>query len=423
LTGLVGHHGAFPCQLFCGMKGRHKQNGSHYYPALLKPYDYNIAGCNHADVSVEDIHGPNKQDYETKLQYLLNACGPTDYKDCRRDTGICRTSMLLGLPARHRLPVMSTFSGDVMHVATLNLGDLLLPLWRGTFKCDPTDSRLTWDWAVLVDDVWEKHGEDIANCRPFIPGLYDRPPRNIALKISSGYKAKEWQGCFYGLSPTLLHGILPRVYWRNFCKLIRAVRIVHQRSITMDELKWVQQLLDEFYVEYEVLYVRPCIHAFVHLGLEIPRLGPPTLYSAWTIERTIGNLGEEIKQPSNPYKNLSQWALQHCQVNALAAICPALTQTSHNAHGSLDLGNGYIILRARDQSARYYDGIIGDVISNYVMDAEHTIGNDVDHTWCAHIIFWARLCLPNGQIACSAWKEKAKPIEKLRTSHCVKVSS
>jgi hypothetical protein len=47
----------------------------------------------------------------------------------------------------------------------------------------------------------------------------------------------------------------------------------------MEESKWVQQLLDEFYVKYEVLYVRrlasrlhfvcPCIHAFVHLGLEI----------------------------------------------------------------------------------------------------------------------------------------------------------
>jgi hypothetical protein len=117
------------------MKGRHKQNGSHYYPALLKPYDYNIASCNHADVSVEDIHGPEKQDYEMKLRYLLNSRRPTDYKDHPRDTGICRPSMLLGLPARHRLPVTSTFARDVMHVATLNLGDLLLSLWRGTFKC------------------------------------------------------------------------------------------------------------------------------------------------------------------------------------------------------------------------------------------------------------------------------------------------
>ena len=31
-TGLVGHHGAFPCRIFCGMKGRHKPGGPHYYP-------------------------------------------------------------------------------------------------------------------------------------------------------------------------------------------------------------------------------------------------------------------------------------------------------------------------------------------------------------------------------------------------------
>ncbi|KAF8508137.1 hypothetical protein JB92DRAFT_2619486, partial [Gautieria morchelliformis] len=44
-TGLVGHHGAFPCRIFCGLKGRHKPGGSHYYPTLLKPFHYDMEGC------------------------------------------------------------------------------------------------------------------------------------------------------------------------------------------------------------------------------------------------------------------------------------------------------------------------------------------------------------------------------------------
>jgi hypothetical protein len=50
------------------------------------------------------------------------------------------------------------------------------------------------------------------------------------------------------------------------------------------------------------------------------RKGPGELYSQYPIERTIGNLGEELKQPSDPYANLSQRAIRRCQVNALKAI-------------------------------------------------------------------------------------------------------
>jgi hypothetical protein len=37
------------------------------------------------------------------------------------------------------------------------------------------------------------------------------------------------------------------------------------------------------------------------------------------------------------------------------------------------------------------------------------------------IIRWARLRLPNGQIARSAWKEKMKPLEAVRMARNVKV--
>ena len=45
------------------------------------------------------------------------------------------------------------------------------------------------------------------------------------------------------------------------------------------------------------------------------------------MECTIGNLGEEIRQPSNPYANLSQRGLLRCQVNALTAMIPDLQQS------------------------------------------------------------------------------------------------
>lgn len=40
------------------------------------------------------------------------------------------------------------------------------------------------------------------------------------------------------------------------------------------------------------------------------------------MERTIDDLGQEIKQPSNPYGNLAERNLRRARTNALKIICP-----------------------------------------------------------------------------------------------------
>ncbi|KAF8508135.1 hypothetical protein JB92DRAFT_2733590 [Gautieria morchelliformis] len=319
-----------------------------------------------------------------------------------------------------------------MHVPTLNLGPLLIQLWQGKFQRESTDDVKMWDWAVLKTKVWEAHGQSVADCRPYLPGSFDRPPRNIALKMNSNYKAKEWQGYLYGLAPALLYRILPRKYWQNFCKLVRAVRMIHQRTIPLAQLLVAQQCLDEFHLQYEILYVqrrvdqlhfvRPCIHALLHFGLEVPRLGPPTIYSTWTIERTIGIMGQELKQPSNPYHNLSQRAVQRAQLNALFAMVPSLSPDNQNSNvPSMELGDRYALLRARDWRPRQLEGVIGGLVSRYILNKEQKLGNNPAPNWHVTITRWARLWLPNGQIAHSLWKEECKTIDELQRARCVKL--
>jgi hypothetical protein len=69
------------------------------------------------------------------------------------------------------------------------------------------------------------------------------------------------------------------------------------------------------------------------------------------MEHTIGNLGQEIRQPSNPFANLAQRALQRSQVNALKSIYPELDpkSTFQLPRGAMDVGEGYIMLRPRDR--------------------------------------------------------------------------
>jgi hypothetical protein len=73
INGLVGHQGRNGCRLYCPLKGRRKPGGSHYYPALLKPLDYDVDGCNHADINPHDIGPRCFENYEANLAYLIGS--------------------------------------------------------------------------------------------------------------------------------------------------------------------------------------------------------------------------------------------------------------------------------------------------------------------------------------------------------------
>ena len=82
---------------------------------------------------------------------------------------------------------------------------------------------------------------------------------------------------------------------------------------------------------------------------EVIWLGPGAYYSQWTMGQTIGNLSKEIKQPSQPFANISEHGLRRCQVNALKSMLPHLEPEPKLPHVSVDLGNGYVLLGACEE--------------------------------------------------------------------------
>jgi hypothetical protein len=430
LNGLVGHHGKSGCRLFCSLPGRHKRGKSHYYPALLKPINYSVAGSDHPDIDINNLPSMSREDYEQKLVFVVQSPNETQYKKRRLDTGIVKPSIFLGLNPRYRLDIPACFGSDIMHLAALNIPDLLMSLWRGTLDCDNNDDRGTWDWVVLTGRTWEEHGRDVAACTPYLPGSFDRPPRNPAEKISSGFKAWEFLIYIYGLGPALFYGILPEKYWINFCKLVYGMRIILQHEIKADDLAKAHCALLEFCGEFEVLYcqrlperlhfVRQSIHALTHLAPETVRIGPAICSSQWTMERTIGNLVAEIRQDSNPYANLSQRGLERSQVNALKAIYPDLDEEANSIpRGAIDLGDDFVLLRAKERtfyklSPEYLTALKIFLLKAYNMVLPEEISVSVQR--------WARLNLPTGQVARSRWKESLKPLVKVRMARNVKVN-
>lgn len=429
ITGFVGYHGKHGCRLYCGHSGRRERQGKHYFPTLLKPRDYDVEGSSHPDVDIRYLREASCEQYNENLRILVASLNQAQYRDRRLKTGISKPSIFSGIDPFSTLGLPKSAGSDIMHLGALNISDLMISLWRGTIDCTRPDEKKHWNWAVFQEgEAWKLHGKAVADCLHYLPSSFDRPPRNIAEKLTSGYKAWEFLQYLYGLGPGLLLGVLPDRFYTNYCKLVLGMRIMNQHKITVTSVCLAQKVLASFAQEFEIIYcqrletrihfVRPCMHSLIHLPQEVIRIGPPICSSQWTLERTIGNLGEEIKKHSDAFENLSQRGLRRARINALIAMIPNLRidgpSDGRLPHGAWDLGGGFVLLRAREGKASPLRACEAAALCEFLPDVQR--GAEIS------VIRWAKLRLPTGQKCNSAWKELLKPIEKRRTARNIKVS-
>ena len=424
LSGSVGHHGRKGCRLLCGFVGRNKIRGAHYYPALLLPsYPEANRTSSHPDVDISDLPDADPQQYRADLDFIITSQNPTEFSRRRFDTGISKPSIFDGVPRVLQLP--TCFAGDLMHQPVINIAALLFDLWCARPDLRSADRSSPWPWAVLTGDVWNDHGKVVGRASTFLPTSFGRPPRNPQEKISSGYKAWEFLYYLYGLGPGVFFNVLPQPYFSHFCKLVRAIRVIYQRRISREQVILAHKLLLEWCVEFEELYyqrnperlhfVRQCVHSLTHLAKETCRLGPLSLSSQWTMERIIGVLGSQLRQPSNPYANITAQAQKMAHVNAMVAIWPSFEKITENPRGSVNLGDGYLLLRPMDgpyhlsqKEEEAFDIFCSDLYSP----------QDIDR---GSVNRWGRLRLPTEQVARSVWKELERCSGMARTDRNVKV--
>ena len=430
LSGSVGHHGRKGCRLLCGLVGRNKLRGAHYYPALLCPHGFeNHRTSSHPDIDIGSLPVPSPENYRNDLFHVISSVTEAQFRRRRLHTGIGKPSIFDGLP--RILPLPLCFAGDLMHQPLINLAALLLDLWCARPDARDYDRATLWPWAVLTADIWINHGKLVALIAKYLPTSFGRTPRNPQEKVSSGYKAWEFLNYIYGEGPGVFYGVLPEPYYSHFCKLVRAIRIIHQRTISREQLVAAHELLHRWVLEFEILYcnrnpnrlhfVRQCVHSLTHLARETHRLGPLWLSSQWTMERVIGYLGSLLRQPSNPFRNLAAQTRRVAHSNALFAMWPELEQTKGNPMGSMDVGNGYLLLAPRDTSR--YDPLPAEqvVLEEFLAGYLGADGNDRRRADIEGVYRWGRLKLPTGQVARSRWKELERCSDMARTDRNVKV--
>jgi hypothetical protein len=426
LSGSVGHHGCKGCRLLCGLAGRNKVRGSHYYPALLRPLGFeNHRTSSHPDIDITNLPDANSVHYRRDLYQVIASQNMAEYFRNRFNSGIGKPSIFDGIPRILQLP--TCFAGDLMHQPVINIAALLFDLWCARPDLHGPDSSSSWPWAVLTGDVWIEHGKVVASTAKFLPTSFGRTPRNPHEKISSGYKAWEFLYYLYGEGPGVFFGILPVSYYSHFCKLVRAIRIIYQRRISQEQLMLAHKLLLEWCLEFEELYyqrkperlhfVRQCVHSLTHLAKKTYCLGPLSLSSQWTMEWIIGVLGSQLRQPSNPFANLAAQAQKMAHVNAMVALWPSFERTTGDPYGSIDLGDGYILLRPSEESGQHrLTRREEEALESFC--SGHQDSEDINRR---SVYQWGRLKLPTGQIARSVWKEVERCSGMARTDRNVKV--
>ena len=96
-------------------------------------------------------------------------------------------------------------------------------------------------------------------------------------------------------------------------------------------------------------------------------------------EHTISNLGQEIKQPLKPYANLVNCGLRCSQLSALHAMLPDLAPDALGLpQGAVDLGDGFVLLRAQDESCITLNRDHADAIHAFLLSELGQDGVPID---------------------------------------------
>ncbi|KAI0695490.1 hypothetical protein C8T65DRAFT_710796 [Cerioporus squamosus] len=429
LNGLVGHHGACGCRVYCGQLGRHKPGKGTYYPAMLRYYGEQ---SDNADINLRqrvENRAAEFARYAENLAVVEAAANQDHYVRMRLRTGIAKASIFSALLRVQLCP--RGFGLDLMHLISLNIPDIIISLLRGSIECEAPDTKATWVWAVYMKrDIWEAHGKFIGSTTHCLPSSFERPPRNPALKIKSGFKAWEFLIYVYGYLPALLRTVLPPLYYQHFCKLVYAIRLLIQRSLPRAQLSAAHQCIVTYLEEFETHYyqrrverlhfVRPCLHTLSHIVGETLNTGLCSLYTQWTMENYIGSITSEIRQHVTPYANVSERALRRCQANALQAMLPALFAPEERLpRRAIDVGDGYILLSPFEEVAHPVGALEVAAFHEYFARTGINVPADLHPS----VRRWARLRLPTGQNARTLWKEgkREEALKQPRRARMVKL--
>ena len=134
------------------------------------------------------------------------------------------------------------------------------------------------------------------------------------------------------------------------------------------------------------------------------------------MERLIGIFGSLLKQPSNPFPHLAEQAKKVAEINAITAMWPDLERSKRDPRGSINMGNGYLLLGPKDEKPYRLSSAEHAAVATFYSSLPN-----LDSTPPRSVYRWGRLQIPTEQTARSYWKEVVRSSKAARTDRNVKV--
>lgn len=171
---------------------------------------------------------------------------------------------------------------DVMHSCFLGLMRSLVDFWFNT-----TYSEFPFSISNCVDIVDSR----LKKIKP--PFSFQRLPCSLKNE-SAMMKASDYKMFFFFYSIPVLCDILPPLYWEHHCKIVSALTLLSQNSISEEQINTAEELIHSYVSDfanlYNLRYLGLNLHQLLHLCSVIRNLGPSWVYSCFFYESLNGLL-------------------------------------------------------------------------------------------------------------------------------------
>lgn len=225
------------------------------------------------------------------IKYPVNVC---EYED-REDEDMLsdmRTALLQNRPFRGvkgpsplinltHFPIVWGFPPDFMHCVLLGVSRQLAELW---FSDASTDHYIGSPANCNI----------ISNCLKSMktPSFVARTPRPVSER--KFWKASEWYNWLLFFCLPCLTGILPPINFSHLCILVKAIHLLLQKSVSIDDVNEADVLLAVFVAKMQILYGEWAmsfnVHCLTHLAKSVKMWGPLWTHSCFPFENANGKI-------------------------------------------------------------------------------------------------------------------------------------
>jgi len=192
--------------------------------------------------------------------------------------------------------MIDNFPLDYMHMICLGVMKRMLYLWiKGNQK-----SRL------CATDI-ERLSKDLVSLHKFIPVEFVRKPRGI--NELDRWKATEFRIFLLYIGPIVLKKYLNVDYFKHFCALHCAIRILCHPKDCLHNNMYANELLIYFVKTFKILYGEDNIvynvHNLIHICKDVKKYGSLDTFSAFPFENYMKALKKMLRKSEKPLSQIN----------------------------------------------------------------------------------------------------------------------